>query len=163
MASARICAMVALDPPNSTVISIGCAGYGRSTAGPHAIGADTAPAIARRPATRDAALLSMASACHGRQHLGDLDAAPLARRLNPGEDDGERRGPLLAVHLGLAPSAHGGRELLELVDDGVASRTGHRPGAVRSALEDAKALVEVVIGCRRLAVDIEQIVLGRGR
>ena len=85
-----------------------------------------------------------------------------SRGADPREDDGERRGAPLAVHLGLALSAHGGGELVELLQDRVAWR---RPPAsrLRPALEEAKALVEVVIRGRLLAVDIEQIILGRGR
>jgi len=96
------------------------------------------------------------------QNLGDFDPAPLARGLDPREQDGERSGRRFAAHLGLRLAARRGRKFLEFLDDGVVFRARHRARALAAALDEPQSLVQVVVRRRLLAVDVHQVVLGGG-
>src|SRR5262249_35068196 len=139
MPSASKRAVTSADVPagNSTVISIGpfwgncvsCALVGAARAAPRTI---------------QAAFIVSPVSIPG-EDPGDLAAAPLARRNDPGAYDRERRGRRLAAHLRRTLPAHRLCELLELLDEGIVLLAGHRGRAAAAALENPEPRVHIVI------------------
>src|SRR5437899_3508902 len=95
------------------------------------------------------------------QYFRHLDRTSLTRRENTGAYHRERSRRLLAPDLVLALPTRRRGKLLELLDQGIVTSAWHRNGLAFTALEQAQPIMQIVVSCHVLAVDIHQIVLGR--
>src|SRR5215471_19985715 len=156
-ASKRAVTSAEVPAGNSTVISIGPF-WGNCVSCAYVGAASVANSTA--PRTIQAAFMVSPVSIPG-EDLGDLDAAPLARRHDPGAYDRERRGRSVAVHFRRALPAHCLGELLELLDEGIVLLAGHRGRAAAAALENPQARVHIVIRARFFSVYVHEVILGR--
>src|SRR5258708_4311061 len=156
MPSASRRAVTSAEEPagNRTVISTKPPG---GSAGSCAVAAVARPRSAQ---TEIAAILNcfMAFRSIVLEDFGDLHAAALARRADPGPDDGERSGGVFAADLRSAVPAHRGGELLELLRDRVVGLELDRDRTIAAALDETQPVVHVVAGGRFLALDVLQII-----